>query len=78
MFRNRLPLRAILPLAVLLGSIGVDIHAILSVRPALTTALSSGPAVPLPGPRRYPPGYRAGTLAWLDTTGVRHKTVIKN
>ncbi len=59
MLVRRLFLASLLPLTVLLGSVGVDVYAIVQGRPAVTAA-SPGVAFPQPGPRRYPPGYRAG------------------
>jgi hypothetical protein len=57
MSRRGFSLPLTLALLVLCASLGIDIHAIISARPAL----SSPSACPLPGPRRYPPGYHAAT-----------------
>jgi len=71
MFRRGFARSWVLPMTVLFISIGVDIRGVffkLSSRaePALKTAF------PLPGPRRYPPVYRAATLTSLDEPAPRH------
>lgn len=71
MHRRGFALNAVLPLTVLVISIGIDIHgayfrSTTRAEPALKTAF------PLPGPRRYPPSYRSGALAFVGEPIASH------
>jgi hypothetical protein len=86
MFGRGLNFALLLALAVLFLSIGVDIRAVLSTRPPFHATISATTAFPLPGPRRYPPGYhetkiRAAGFAVPKNPSLGpagHQTIIKN
>lgn len=86
MFGRGLNFGLVLALTVLLISIGIDIRAVLSTRAPFHATISATTAFPLPGPRRYPPGYheakiRAAGLAVPRNSSLGpagHQTIIKN
>jgi hypothetical protein len=59
MFRRHFLLGYLLPAAILSGSVGVDIYSFILAKMHDPLMVSLKPAFPKPGPRRYPPGYRA-------------------
>lgn len=59
MFRRRFLLVYVLPAAILSGSVGVDTYSVMLAKMHDPSMVSLKPAFPKPGPRRYPPGYRA-------------------
>jgi hypothetical protein len=80
MFRRGFARNAVLPLTVLFISVGIDLRGVF-LTPSMRAEPALNTAFPLPGPRRYPPSYRAGALVFLGQPGASHashQTVIKN
>ncbi len=68
MLRRGFALNAVLPLTVLVISIGIDIRGIW-LRPSRCAEPDVNTAFPLPGPRRYPPNYHTAALTLPDAPG---------
>jgi len=66
MVRRRGSFSFAIPLGVLLLSIGIDLHAVRSAKPMIGVASQARVLFPLPGPRRYPPGYHAAAFVAPD------------
>jgi hypothetical protein len=62
-FRRGLILNALLPAALLVASVGVDIYQTLALRSSMASQASAKTEFPKPGPRRYPPGYQSKAAA---------------
>jgi hypothetical protein len=67
MVRRRGSFSFAIALGVLFLSVGIDIYTVRSAKPVASVASQGKVLFPMPGPRRYPPGYHTAAFVAPDS-----------